>query len=78
MKLLLCNRDGRPPEAWLNDLRRALPEDAKAKIVDLLAGLHAKDPACAYGVAAGETAGFTPITHEAYDTIIEVRRQQGG
>lgn len=26
-------------------LRRALPEDAKAKIVDLLAGLHAKDPA---------------------------------
>lgn len=59
-------------------LRRALPEDAKAKIVDVLAGLHAKDPACAYGVAAGETAGFTPITHEAYDTIIEVRRQQGG
>ena len=26
MKLLLCNRDGRPSEAWLNDLRRALPE----------------------------------------------------
>ena len=26
MKLLLCNRDGRPSDAWLNDLRRALPE----------------------------------------------------
>lgn len=26
MKLLLCNRDGRPVDPWLNDLRAALPE----------------------------------------------------
>jgi phosphonate transport system substrate-binding protein len=27
-------------------------------------------------VAAGETAGFTPIGHEAYVSIIAVRRSQ--
>ena len=57
-------------------LRNALPEDVKAKMVELTAGLHAKDQACAYGVAAGETAGFTPIGHDAYKTIIEVRKAQ--
>jgi phosphonate transport system substrate-binding protein len=57
-------------------LRRALPEDVKATVTELLAGLHDRDPECAYNVAAGETAGFTPITHEAYETIIEVRRRQ--
>ena len=57
-------------------LRSALPDDVKAKMTELTAGLHAKDQACAYGVAAGETAGFTPIGHEAYETIIAVRKQQ--
>jgi phosphonate transport system substrate-binding protein len=57
-------------------LRNALPEDVKAKMVELTANLHANDPACAYGVAAGDTAGFTPIGHDAYTTIIEVRKAQ--
>ena len=57
-------------------LRTALPADVQQTIIDLLAGLHERDPACAYGVAAGETAGFRPITHEAYETIIAVRRSQ--
>jgi phosphonate transport system substrate-binding protein len=57
-------------------LRNALPEDVKAKMIDLMAGLHTQDPDCAYGVAAGETAGFTPIGHDAYETIIAVRRAQ--
>lgn len=57
-------------------LRNALPEDVKAKMTELTAELHAKDPECAYGVAAGETAGFTPIGHDAYETIIAVRRAQ--
>ncbi|QYK40631.1 MAG: phosphonate ABC transporter substrate-binding protein [Paracoccaceae bacterium] len=57
-------------------LRNALPEDVKAKMIELTAGLHAKDQACAYGVAAGETAGFTPIGHDAYETIIAVRVAQ--
>ena len=58
-------------------VRRALPADVKEKIVDLLANLHEKDPKCAYNVAAGDTAGFAPITHDAYETIIAVRKAQG-
>jgi phosphonate transport system substrate-binding protein len=54
-------------------LRRSLPEDVKAEVVDFLATLHANDPDCAYNMAAGETAGFLPITHEAYKGIIDVR-----
>ena len=57
-------------------LRKALSEETKATIIDLLTNLHANDPECAYGVAAGETAGFTPVTHEEYNTIIEIRRAE--
>ena len=59
-------------------LRKALPADVKEKMVALVAGLHEKDQNCAYGVAAGETAGFAPIAHEAYETIIAVRQAQIG
>jgi phosphonate transport system substrate-binding protein len=45
-------------------------------VVDFLNDLHKNDPQCAYNMAAGETAGFYPITHEAYETIIEVRKAQ--
>ena len=55
-------------------LRQTLPQVAKDTVYDLLANLHETDPACAYGVAAGETAGFLPVTHEAYESIIAVRR----
>lgn len=57
-------------------LRNALPQDVKDTVTELLANLHENDPECAYGVAAGETAGFRPIGHEAYETIIAVRRSQ--
>ena len=59
-------------------LRKALPEDVKATMTELVANLIETDPDCAYGVAAGETAGFTPITHEAYETIVEVRKKEIG
>ena len=58
-------------------LRQSLPDDVKATGTELLANLHETDEACAYGVAAGETAGFAPISHEAYETIIAVRLAQG-
>ncbi len=57
-------------------LRKALPEEVKVKMTALMAGLKDKDADCAYGVAAGDTAGFVPITHDYYDSIIEVRRQK--
>ena len=57
-------------------VRRALPQDVKTKMITLVEGLHAKDPECAYGVAAGDTAGFVPITADYYDSIVEVRKAQ--
>jgi len=59
-------------------LRKALPEDVKAQMVALVSKLHETDEECAYGVAAGETAGFMEIGHEAYETIIEVRKLEIG
>ncbi|WBU51943.1 phosphonate ABC transporter substrate-binding protein [Paracoccus sp. SCSIO 75233] len=57
-------------------LRKALPQDVKDKMTALVEGLIEKDQECAYGVASGETAGFTPVDHDAYQTIIEVRQAQ--
>ncbi|WP_213685141.1 phosphonate ABC transporter substrate-binding protein [Roseicyclus sp.] len=54
-------------------LRQSLPQDAKDKVYEVLANLHVTDAECAYSVAAGETAGFFPVTHEAYESIIAVR-----
>jgi phosphonate transport system substrate-binding protein len=59
-------------------LRKALPADVKEKMVELVATLHERDQDCAYGVAAGETAGFQPIAHEAYESIIAVRQAKIG
>lgn len=59
-------------------LRRTLPEQVKTDVIDFLKGLHAQDEQCAYNMAAGETAGFYPITHEAYENIIAVRKAVQG
>ncbi len=55
-------------------LRTALPADVKEKMTALMAGLAEKDRECFYGVAAGEAKAFEPITHEAYEVIIEARK----
>jgi phosphonate transport system substrate-binding protein len=57
-------------------LRRALPQDVKDTMTALVASMHETDAECAYNIAAGETAGFTPVTHAAYETIIAVRLAQ--
>jgi len=59
-------------------LRTSLPEDVKQTMIDLVQNMHTTDAECAYGIAAGDTAGFTPIGHEAYETIIAVRLAQIG
>lgn len=59
-------------------LRTSLPEDVKSKMTTLVENLIKTDPDCAYGVASGETAGFTPIDHSAYETIVEVRKREIG
>ncbi len=58
-------------------LRKDLPADVKAKMVELVGNMHETDAQCAYNIAAGDTAGFRPITHDAYETIIAVRKAKG-
>ena len=55
-------------------LRKALPEEVKAKMTALVDGLYEADPECAYGVAAGDTLGFQPVTHEMYESIVAARK----
>ncbi|MEY8837429.1 phosphate/phosphite/phosphonate ABC transporter substrate-binding protein [Cribrihabitans sp. XS_ASV171] len=55
-------------------LRKALPQEVKAKMTELMANLHEMDQDCFYGVAAGEALAFKPIDHEAYEIIIEARK----
>lgn len=55
-------------------VRKALPEDVKIKVTGLLASLKSMDEDCAYGVLQGDAKGFMPITHDAYEVIIEARK----
>jgi phosphonate transport system substrate-binding protein len=55
-------------------LRKALPERVKLDVSLLVASLPYMDPACAYGVLAGEALGVQPINHDAYVSIIEARK----
>ena len=57
-------------------LRKSLPQDVKDKMTALVGGMIEKDPKCAYSIAAGDTAGFKPITHAAYESIVAVRQAQ--
>lgn len=59
-------------------LRQALPEDVKVAMTELVDGLYEADPDCAYGVAAGDTLGFQPVTHDTYISIVEARRAKIG
>ncbi|MDO5704578.1 MAG: phosphate/phosphite/phosphonate ABC transporter substrate-binding protein, partial [Paracoccus sp. (in: a-proteobacteria)] len=54
-------------------VRKALPQDVKDKFTAMMEGLGERDQDCLYGVASGETGGFKPVTHDAYDAIIAVR-----
>jgi len=55
-------------------LRKSLPQRVKLDMVGLMASLESIDPECAYGVMAGEIKGIAPISHKAYEAIIEARR----
>lgn len=55
-------------------LRSALPDDVKATMTALVDGLYEQDADCAYGVAAGDSLGFDPITHAAYVSIVQARK----
>jgi phosphonate transport system substrate-binding protein len=59
-------------------LRKSLPDDVKAKMTALVDGLYERDQDCTYGVAAGETQGFRPVTHDVYNSVIEARKAKIG
>ncbi|MGB0958973.1 MAG: phosphonate ABC transporter substrate-binding protein [Halocynthiibacter sp.] len=55
-------------------LRSTLPADVKEKMTALVDTLYEKDAECAYGVAAGDTLGFMPVTHETYESVVAARK----
>ncbi|QAX28691.1 phosphonate ABC transporter substrate-binding protein [Leisingera sp. NJS204] len=55
-------------------LRTELPADVKVKMTGLLASMNSIDPDCMYNVLGGESKGLMPITHDAYEVIIEARK----
>jgi phosphonate transport system substrate-binding protein len=59
-------------------LRSSLPADVKAKMTALVDTLYETDPECAYGVAAGDTLGFKPVTHDTYLSVVEARKAKIG
>lgn len=59
-------------------IRTALPADVKAKVVDYLTNLPTTDAACFSAIEGGEFKGFTPVTPEFYQPIIDARKAQIG
>jgi len=59
-------------------LRKALPDEVKAKMTALVDGLHERDQDCAYGGAAGETLGFQSVAHSTYESVIAARQAKIG
>lgn len=57
-------------------LRKSLPGYTKSLMTGLMASLKSIDPDCAYGVLQGDALGFKPITHDAYEIIIEARKRK--
>ncbi|UWQ27870.1 phosphonate ABC transporter substrate-binding protein [Leisingera sp. M523] len=55
-------------------LRTELPADVKVKMTGLLASMNSIDPDCMYNVLGGDSKGLMPITHDAYEVIIEARK----
>ena len=50
-------------------VRKSMPEDAKAAIIELWDNLYETDQECAYNVGAGESLGWDPIDHSLYESV---------
>ena len=57
-------------------LRTALPEEVKATMTELVDGLYDADEECTYNISAGESLGFDPIDHSAYESIVAARQSK--
>jgi phosphonate transport system substrate-binding protein len=56
-------------------VRTDLPADMKADLKAMFLGLHKDDPVVFKEVARGESQGYKPIPHSAYQIAIDLRRQ---
>lgn len=58
--------------------RQALPSEAKEIYRQVLLDLGDRDRACFERIIGGEAVDFEPVTHQHYETIIDIRRAMGG
>jgi phosphonate transport system substrate-binding protein len=62
-----------PNGPWV--VRKAMPAEARAIVVEWMDTLLASDPECYKAVTAGEGQGFVAVDHAFFDSIVEMRRQ---
>jgi len=55
-------------------VRKDLPQEAKDIYKQVLLELADKHPKCFTAIAGGAAAGYAPVEHEVYRTIIDIRR----
>lgn len=56
-------------------VRADLPADLKAELTKLFVELHKENMPLAEAVAKGQTQGFVPVDHKAYESTVEMRKQ---
>lgn len=56
-------------------VRRSMPEEARAIIVDYLATQVETDPECYVQISFGEGQGWAPVDHSFFESIVEMRRE---
>jgi phosphonate transport system substrate-binding protein len=67
---------------WSSDLiaegpvvvRKSLPQEAKDVYKQVLMDLPKEHKACFRAIAGGAAAGYAPVDHDLYRTIIDIRR----
>ena len=59
-------------------VRKALPQEAKDAYRQLLLELPAQNRSCFESITGGSAAGYAPVEHELYRTIVEIRSQLEG
>ncbi|WP_103335088.1 phosphonate ABC transporter substrate-binding protein [Pseudotabrizicola formosa] len=59
-------------------IRKALPEDVKAKVTAIADTIWQDDPECAYALSHGDAKDLVPVSHDAYLGIIAARKLQEG
>lgn len=59
-------------------IRKALPQDVKDKVYNLVDTLWETDKECAYNFASGDAKDFVPVTHSEFEGVIAARKLQEG